>query len=701
MSPRSTFADRLRQALQDRRMSQSNLAKKLELSESAVSQWMSGKKMPSSDTIEALATELDVPAGWLAFDDGEGPKLTFAEDRRKYKDSTGWIFRSAAIDGGRDYGNANLWSVPWDINTLVRETLQNSLDAAIDPIRGIKAVFTLIRLEGKNLKNFLSALQWKQIGIYPGLSDHIKNSSSNGHKLGNILMQGLTQLKAEKELVLLRIDDYKTVGLRGEEDGEGNFVALCRNNLDSSKDDRYAGGSYGLGKAVFWRASRFATVIFNSDLNDIQKVEGALYQKGRLIGKSELAWHKIQNNSYAGPGWFGEVQEVDGGNRSASIWNNKALAHDLYLRREEDTPGTSILVVGFYDAASDEPDNLEKTAVDIEKAIANNFWPALINGKLEAQVRTMEGRQERLDIRVDPERYVGEFIDAYRKFERKEVVEQLEQEGDVVRKIVPLSIPGREKEPSHPSIVHEAVLVVRRESSLNESASDCPVHFFRGQHMVIMEKKWSNLVFGGSPFRAFVMCGLAGGSSDNHEFGDIFLRSAEPPAHDRWELTPELKIDYAIGSGTRLREFFQEVRDQIRDLIKPTYDERSPGPDSLKRLLRLSAPEPPRDVPKVIVNSDETYVDDDESWVVEATVWLPESREWIISPVLRFEAETGGGKRVEWRLEAIQDCEIDGGDLIIPRGKREAVFRGRSNPETHPAPSKDTAVRVLLHRIRY
>ena len=35
--------------------------------------------------------------------------------------NTGWFFRLTPPDEGRDYGNANVWSLPWDIDTLVRE----------------------------------------------------------------------------------------------------------------------------------------------------------------------------------------------------------------------------------------------------------------------------------------------------------------------------------------------------------------------------------------------------------------------------------------------------------------------------------------------------------------------------------------------------------------------------------------------------
>ncbi len=42
----------------------------------------------------------------------------------------GWWFRPGPPDGGRDFGNANIFATPPDIPTLVRELGQNSSDAA-------------------------------------------------------------------------------------------------------------------------------------------------------------------------------------------------------------------------------------------------------------------------------------------------------------------------------------------------------------------------------------------------------------------------------------------------------------------------------------------------------------------------------------------------------------------------------------------
>lgn len=461
MAKDNGFRERLLAALKAKELTQAGLAEKLDLSESAVSQWVSGKKRPGRANMVLISGLLDVRAGWLEFGEGEGPKEDLSKQRSQYIEKSAWNFRPQPVDGGREYGNANVWSIPWDISALVREAIQNSLDAANEPDLGIDVEFSIIRLENDSLEGFLSAIKWMDGDGYIGLHSHVSAAAMIKQKLGNLLKDGLNHFEQTKELILLRIDDFGTRGLTGDEFGQSHFAAFCRNNLDSRKTSEFAGGSYGLGKSVFWKASRFATVFVNSHLNESYFENGRSLKYGRMIGKSDLAWHEIKGNMYSGPGWFGATDSVNGDTRSLSIWDNQALANDLYLAREKNEMGASILVMGFHDANSDDPDNVERMADKIERAVAVNFWPAIVSGRMVARVRTLEGDEERRSMPVDPEKYEPEFVDAYKKYQRGELVDSLSMEGDVVQRYVPLSIPRRTAMPKHPELDHEAVLLVR------------------------------------------------------------------------------------------------------------------------------------------------------------------------------------------------------------------------------------------------
>ena len=72
----------------------------------------------------------------------------------------------------------------------------------------------------------------------------------------------------------------------------------------------------------------------------------------RIFGKSWLATHKLNNIDYQYAGYFGKKELVTYGqsqkDAAVSIWNELELAKSLYLNRNnEDTTGTSALIVGF------------------------------------------------------------------------------------------------------------------------------------------------------------------------------------------------------------------------------------------------------------------------------------------------------------------------------------------------------------------
>ena len=51
----------------------------------------------------------------------------------------------------------------------------------------------------------------------------------------------------------------------------------------------------------------------------------------RLIGRTDLTWHQLDSDAYAGPGWFGDVDAS--AQRVNSVWENEVLAKDLYIDR--------------------------------------------------------------------------------------------------------------------------------------------------------------------------------------------------------------------------------------------------------------------------------------------------------------------------------------------------------------------------------
>lgn len=82
---RQVFMPRLRQARRDAQLTQTDVAKRIGASPSAVSRWFSGNALPESAYIPALARELRVTTDWLFGLDDREPNEIIKEHFRLAK----------------------------------------------------------------------------------------------------------------------------------------------------------------------------------------------------------------------------------------------------------------------------------------------------------------------------------------------------------------------------------------------------------------------------------------------------------------------------------------------------------------------------------------------------------------------------------------------------------------------------------------
>ena len=681
---------RFREALDVCGLTQAALAERVGVSQSTVSMWLRGDRRPDRRTMNTLASELGVSPTWLDYGEGEGPEKSVSELRAAYRSSLEWTFRREQPDGSRDFGNANIFSFSPTIDTFVREVLQNVGDAS--SAGRARAEFTVRRLRGNDVDTFLSAFQWQSF------RPHLEASIRSGQQVGSALEVGMRAADS-RDLLILEVADFGTTGLLGPDVGGGNFAALCRNNLDSRKaSGQQAGGSYGLGKAVFWRMSSLSTVLFASNL--VEPTPDSGRSIGRFIGRSEMVWHEFESGeAFAGPGWFGDVDpKIE--DRPMSYWENAALLRDLCISRDPMESGTSILVVGFRDPSSDAEQSPTQMAEQIEAAVVTHFWPALSSGALSVTVSVAEGASNVRTVDVDVEDAAPQEAQMLEAHRRNEVADELLEPGDVVRLEVPLNVPACVA-PSmpHPAFTHNATVLVRRADPTEESQSVGRAQFLRGTGMVIFELDLGRILVGAQPFHAAVLCGTAVGDNLEGERAERFLRTAEPPAHNKWDITEKLQREYLRGGGAAVGNFRDAVRNAIRSALAPAIENPPDGPRELASLFKFGDPINPERAPRLVVDS--ASVNESGAWVVEGTVRVPRPTKPVVGrPVLRFEGETGAGTRVEWTIEPIKDCTAAEGVLTIESGRRTARFRAVSNPATHPVPTGRAAVSVEFKAVR-
>ena len=235
-------AQRLDQARVRGGLSQAELARKLERPLQTVNDWFGKGRIPQ-DQLARVAELLDCDVKWLLLAEGEPPRWNSDAERSAYRAAVGWGFVQADEDGNENHGNSNVFTVPADVDTLVRETGQNITDNAVGG--PAEAIYRLIELTGQDRTDFEASMQWAG-----GLRPHVEAASKLPGKFGRRLTQGLAIIGKQKTLTLLRIEDRKTAGLTGaerrKEGAIGHFIRLCRGDLMSEKSSS-SGGSFGLG----------------------------------------------------------------------------------------------------------------------------------------------------------------------------------------------------------------------------------------------------------------------------------------------------------------------------------------------------------------------------------------------------------------------------------------------------------------------
>lgn len=695
-SSRTDFPARLAEAIELSGLSKSQLAKRIGKSPAAVTGWLSGDKTPTATSLAAIAKALGADVGWLREGRGAGPAGDDSKLRESYEAACQWGFREAPEDGGRDYGNANVWAFDPTIAVMTRDILQNCRDAKLPGNTAVDVSFKVIRLKGNDLENFKQAIAWN------ALDEHLRASSRVDQRLGRLIKHNLELLETTEEMLLLAVEDKGTIGLIGEETGHGNFAALVRNNLDSNKQEPTSGGCFGLGKAVLWRMSSFSTVLFGSHLS---KPTADGHSRFRMMGKCDLTWHeceagKGESQEYAGPGWYGKRD----GEFTVSCWDNPTLLEDLYLGRE-DKSGTTALIVGFHDPSSSEPRTAADLAKDIRAAVADWFWPDLALGRMHVNVEVCEGNRRISGGEVVADEYREEFVDAITKWRNDELVEKFVKGGDVVCTTVKLDYPKRRSDPKHPAGEHDATLLVRYAGE-GPQTSDSRLYelaMFRGVGMVVKYMPLRHVRIGALPFHAVLLCGNASVRPDIQptsecKEADRFLRTAEPPSHNDWTSTPDLSAEYMRPTKKAIDDFLAEVRKAVGEIVRPSTEELDDGPNAIKELLTIGEEDQPPERPKIY--RPDAVLNSDGSWQITAKVHVkPRDHRWKMKPVLLFDVESGSRLSTRWQsLVAVKRCVIDDeGNLIMDAGAREAEFEAVTDPESHPVDSREACVVIDVH----
>ncbi|MDP3152303.1 MAG: hypothetical protein Q8N23_06505 [Archangium sp.] len=487
-----------------------------------------------------------------------------------------------------------------DVDSLVREAVQNSLDAALKP--GDPTSPVRFRMAVSSQKDVLSPGASKR--WLDGLQNHVAAAIEEPPDFG-------------QPLAFVTLEDFGTRGLAGRPEiarevdiGQGqraDFFYFWRNVGITGKTGAER-GSWGLGKAVF-AASSLAHTMFGWTVRS-EKPESL------LMGQSALRLHSLQEKSgpvqYDSYGFFGEFKDSDPA-FCTPITDPKVIeqfALDFKLRRDpkKALPGTS-LVVPF-----PREDFLEEEGVRrlVQSTIDHFFFPILAGhlvvevssaGKtIEIAALTIEqrlkempwiGKEARRDRLLDLLALARWALGNRAKATQLSTNDALGAEWEDIQQ--PAEWPEvRSKFVSQQPVAISVPVLVRMKGTQRhetrfevfmkqtQSAQPNLVHFIR-QGLTITEVQGP----AGTGLLAIVVV------DDQHL--SRLLRDSENPAHTRWNVRSEKLKSHFIGGPSRIDFVSAAPRQLSRRLI----DSKS---ETDTEMLADLFPEPAADAPTVTVS---------------------------------------------------------------------------------------------------
>lgn len=248
------------------------------------------------------------------------------------------------------------------IYNLARESIQNIVDAKDPHAEGPAiAEFELLKIhanslpDSERLKKIVEAC-WR----------HEREDKGEGEEF---FKKAFNLINDNKTIDVLKISDYNTTGLYGDEgDRTGAYYKLMRIQGSSNKI-RGMGGSYGLGKGAYFRPSLFRTIFVSSIWGD----NNVVFQ-----GKLRFVSHMDDGKMKHGIGLFSYP----------AIRENDDIP-ELFKRTGK---GTSIFIIGF--------EEVFKWQKQMAESVLSYFWLAILDGLLEVKIGDLKINRENVEEKI-------------------------------------------------------------------------------------------------------------------------------------------------------------------------------------------------------------------------------------------------------------------------------------------------------------
>lgn len=425
-----------------------------------------------------------------------------------------WTFAKSL--GGQDIGPNDALveffkKIPYE--SLVREAIQNSIDARLDLTKPVRVSFKFKNMPSISHKNFLEIREHIQ-----GCIDMFSNEDSQ-KRFGPMIdyIDELSSNPASK-IQYLAVEDYNTKGMDYVAgDTSCGFYSFVKCAGNSSKPDSSAGGSFGFGKAAYFNVSQLRTLLVSS-MTDKNKV---YYQ-----GVSSLCTHLINGEKFVPVGFYDDTEGQDPINDIERI--------PIRYRREQ--PGTSMFIMGT--SASSASDKADSYDIMVRSAIIH-FWLAILEGDLEVVIDDVEIRQD--NITEIANRYFIDDEDGKRGHSNpKPYIDAVVKANSDSKHI-------------YKEILVEHIGAIRFYLLKSKNAKDRILRM-RARKMLVTARP-NQTSYG---FYAVMVC--------DNPIGNKILRNCENPSHTEWDPNNCSNQDKKIA-----KEAIRSLNDKLQDAIHEIF----------------------------------------------------------------------------------------------------------------------------------
>lgn len=446
-----------------------------------------------------------------------------------------WHF--AKKTGGRDEGpnSATASMFKNGYSSLVRESIQNSLDAVYDETKPVKVSFKIKHIDPNNYPNFFDLKTYINgcLNLYP----------EKAKKEYGPMLDCISNMKIAQEMYYIEVSDTNTKGMEYEQNNtECPFYAFVMSVGVDVKQNDTAGGSFGFGKAAYFKISPINTIIVSTKTNT-----GDCY----FEGISSLCANKVDNEVNVSVGFYN--------NTNSFIGEPVSSLEDIPTRFQREESGTSIYIMGIDISSKSKKKEKDKQSVydEITCSVLRNFWLAILHNKLEVVVNDKEINSGNIGQFI--KNTFAEIQDSHRnskheKYNPRPYLDAVENEG---------------KDSKHISIEDNLPNLggVKFYALKDKNANDKVLYMRSPRMLVDVECRTSN-----EGFYAVFLCDDAKGNE--------YLRNLEPPSHDEWKKRNWRTRDDRIHPEADL------IKNELDEFIRKCIECLFPQKESDKRNIK-------------------------------------------------------------------------------------------------------------------